>query len=692
MNRFFRFTLSLLLLTALAVGARAQDYGIEIGGTPVTSSNAASIWTGTGDGEQGKISFDPTTRVLTLDNVRMNCTGNTESIYIHEGTPEVTILLKGTNVLKHHLGRISLEGQKVIITGKGGSLQCTAKGVACYIDNGCQLVVQGGCTVDVAGDYGITGGGYGERTSLTIDGEEGTVFKAKGGNMPSMSDLGNIYLRNCVIVEPYGAKVDGGEVVIDGDPISDQIIIKKVSSDYDIKVNGVAITPENAADVLGDQTVTYKKKYATLILSNSHIEAKGVPAIEAKTPVYITLVGENKISSDSDTALLLGGEESMVHGNGSLEVSAPAGTAIEVKGSLKIQGVNCTATGLRALHGDKESARLTIEDARLALDGSEGALYDFADLSLVRAAIVTPQGAVAQQGAIMLDGSVCKGKVLIDRPVDIPLFVTGKQVTTANCHDILGDGTISYDPEKKLLKLNGFKFVTEEMIQGISVMQALGNITIEVHGDNEIVTNYMGLVFTSGGNIVGDGTLKITSKSQALVVNGTSVTIEKGPKLIISGEDSGIFGYLEYGGEIIFDAANVIVEKGGIVNLFEIVFEGCGVSTPEGSEIIVSHDQQRDKDYKSVGLNGEVYKGRIVVDIAGGVEDPLAPASCQMRIAEGILYVRSDVSQTLSLLDLDGRVRYATEAVAGEEYRIEGLSSGSYLLRVGSQTYKVVLP
>lgn len=126
MNQFFRFTISLLLLTALAVGAKAQDYGIEIGGTPVTSSNAASIWTGNGDGEQGKISFDPTTRVLTLDNVRMNCTGNTESIYIHEGTPEVTILLKGTNVLKHHLGRISLEGQKVIITGKGGSLRCTA--------------------------------------------------------------------------------------------------------------------------------------------------------------------------------------------------------------------------------------------------------------------------------------------------------------------------------------------------------------------------------------------------------------------------------------------------------------------------------------------------------------------------------------------------------------------------------------
>ena len=223
-------------------------------------------------------------------------------------------------------------------------------------------------------------------------------------------------------------------------------------------------------------------------------------------------------------------------------------------------------------------------------------------------------------------------------------------------------------------------------------MQALGDITIEVHGDNEIVTNYMGVVFTSGGRIVGDGTLKITSKSQALVVNGTSVTIESGPKLIISGEDSGIFGYLEYGGEIIFDAANVIVEQGGIVNLFEIVFEGCGVSTPEGSETIVSHDQQRDKDYKSVGLNGEVYKGRIVIDIAGGVEDALAPASCQIRIAEGVLYVRSDMSETLTLLDLDGQVRYATETFAGEECRIEGLTSGSYLLRLGSQTYKVVIP
>ena len=63
-----------------------------------------------------------------------------------------------------------------------------------------------------------------------------------------------------------------------------------------------------------------------------------------------------------------------------------------------------------------------------------------------------------------------------------------------------------------------------------------------------------------------------------------------------------------------------------------------------------------------------------------------------MRIAEGVLYVRSDMNETLSLLDLEGRVLYTTEMVAGEEYRIEELTSGSYLLRLGSQTYKVVIP
>ena len=117
-----------MLLTAFAIGAKAQDYGIEVKGTPVTARNASSIWTGTSDGEQGKITFDPATRVLTLDNVVMNCSGTTESISIHEGTPEVTILLKGANVLRHQLGRLSLEGRKITITGKGGSLQSTAKG------------------------------------------------------------------------------------------------------------------------------------------------------------------------------------------------------------------------------------------------------------------------------------------------------------------------------------------------------------------------------------------------------------------------------------------------------------------------------------------------------------------------------------------------------------------------------------
>ena len=50
------------------------------------------------------------------------------------------------------------------------------------------------------------------------------------------------------------------------------------------------------------------------------------------------------------------------------------------------------------------------------------------------------------------------------------------------------------------------------------------------------------------------------------------------------------------------------------------------------------------------------------------------------------------MSETLTLLDLDGQVRYTTETIAGEECRIEGLTSGSYLLRLGSQTYKVVIP
>ena len=690
--QIYRFTLSLLLLTAFAIGAKAQDYGIEVKGTPVTARNASSIWTGTSDGEQGKITFDPATRVLTLDNVVMNCSGTTESISIHEGTPEVTILLKGANVLRHQLGRLSLEGRKITITGKGGSLQSTAKGVACYIDYGCQLTIKGGCTVDVAGDYGIAGDGDEGGTSLTIDGEEGTVFKAKGIGMPSMSDLGEIHLKNCVIVEPYGATIKGGDVVVDGNATSELIIIKKVSVNYDVKVNGVAVTPENAADVLGNQTVVFKEESSTLTLSNSNISAKGVPAIEATTPIYIELVGENRVSSDSDKALLLAGKESTIHGSGSLDVSAPAGTAIAVEGSLKIKGVNCTATALRALQGSKKTAKLLIEDSHLVLDGSEGALYDFADISLVRAAVVSPDGAVAQDGAIMLDGSICKGKVVIDRPVDIPLFIAGKQVTSTNCHDILGDRTVSYDPDKKILKLNGFKFITEEMTQGVNVMQAHGDITIELHGDNEITTNYMGLYFASDGKIIGDGTLKITSKSQALVLNGTSLTIQRGPRLTISGEDSGIFGYLAYGGTIIFDAASVIVEKGGIVNLSDIVFEKCGISTPEGSEIIVSHNAQYGKEYKSIGLNGKIYKDRIVIDVTVGVEDALAPSSCQIRVAESTLYVRSDASQTLTLLDLEGRVHYATETRAGEECRVEGLSSGSYLLRLGSQTYKVVIP
>ena len=61
------------------------------------------------------------------------------------------------------------------------------------------------------------------------------------------------------------------------------------------------------------------------------------------------------------------------------------------------------------------------------------------------------------------------------------LFVGSTQVTSANCTDILGDGTMSYDNDRRLLTLSGARL-------GQSITLADGDLTLFLVGDNRIET------------------------------------------------------------------------------------------------------------------------------------------------------------------------------------------------------------
>jgi hypothetical protein len=73
-------------------------------------------------------------------------------------------------------------------------------------------------------------------------------------------------------------------------------------------------------------------------------------------------------------------------------------------------------------------------------------------------------------------------KVLHKAPVEYQLWIKGTQVTNWNKDDVLGDGTVSYDPEKNILTLNGANITTDADSQKI-----YSHVGIYYSGDEPLI-------------------------------------------------------------------------------------------------------------------------------------------------------------------------------------------------------------
>lgn len=101
------------------------------------------------------------------------------------------------------------------------------------------------------------------------------------------------------------------------------------------------------------------------------------------------------------------------------------------------------------------------------------------------------------------------------------LWVGGVQVTESNQNDVLGDGTVSYDPTTKTLTLNGAN-ITGARSAGDSCAiysdSSLGDLTIDLKNQNSIIcpdltteTSSYGIFIRGTLTFTGDGSLSVES-------------------------------------------------------------------------------------------------------------------------------------------------------------------------------------
>lgn len=139
----------------------------------------------------------------------------------------------------------------------------------------------------------------------------------------------------------------------------------------------------------------------------------------------------------------------------------------------------------------------------------------------------------------------------------------GVLITEENCTDVLGDGTVSYDPTTNTLTLNGYKYEGEGFLSGsdyyygICVTEFFDDLTVVLAGENVITMTdsgtgmmhepyYTGIELWNGNmTIKGDGSLAISSPGDGICVyggeDGRGVLEIKGGSITIEGDDEGIY-------------------------------------------------------------------------------------------------------------------------------------------------------
>ena len=193
----------LLLLAGSSVSAQ-ESYDLVIAGVRVTSANCSDL--SVIPGVKGKVSYDPTTKTLTLEDASI------EGIWSKD---ELTCVVKGKVSITSKNDWSAMEFDKnAIIKGNGQLTLKSRESCGIFME---ALLIEG-CTVYAEGNWGIAG------ESLTI---RNASVTAKGTEA-SIGSFRNFTLEGCSITKPAGAVWNADEHAVcdaSGNVITDEVVI-----------------------------------------------------------------------------------------------------------------------------------------------------------------------------------------------------------------------------------------------------------------------------------------------------------------------------------------------------------------------------------------------------------------------------------------------------------------------------------
>ena len=387
-------------------------YGIKIAGVDVTKKNCKDL--SVIDGVDGKMSYDPETKTLTMEDVTLN--------------PAYTIGIQNKDVegLKIKLvGNNTITAKSVCITINKTSTISGSGTLRLKSSENCGIYVTSSLTVEgvklyAEGEYGVAGiyGVSGEMLSLR------NAYVEATGNSGSICDLQSLVLDGCAITQPTGAAFDANvhAVALNDKVVTNKVVIEPDS--YGIEIFGMKVTPQNCKDLSVIDGVKGKMSYDyetnTLTMEDVTININGADngiVNRSVEGMKIKLVGNNTITTNNACITIY--KTSTICGSGTLRLKSSINCGLYMKSSsLTVEGVKLYAEGIYGVAGfDGVSGEtLTLRNAYVEATGSKGSVCDLQNLILDGCSIIQPTGAAfdANVHAVALNGEVVTDKVVIE--------------------------------------------------------------------------------------------------------------------------------------------------------------------------------------------------------------------------------------------------------------------------------------
>ena len=610
--RMFLMLVIMMMTSALALAQ--ETYGIKIAGEDITGYNRYDLTEISG--VSGKVSFDPNTRTLTLDNATIEA--NDYNAILNETCDYLSIELIGTNTIDvTGAAGIKLKEETTIWSNSGGKLSVKSDGCA-LLFGGCPLEISN-CWLEAEGAWGISANNNVAGEVLTI---RNSHVEAKGST-GSICDIANLVLEGCSITQPDGAwfSTQNNAVVLNGEMVTDKVVIVPR---YGVQIAGVDVTALNCKDLSVidgvDGKMSYDPETNTLTMEDVTINVSDINGIVNRSVegMKIKLVGNNTITTNEACITIL--QPSTISGSGTLRLKSSDNCGLYLPSSLTVEGVTIYAEGEWGIAGKEFQTSgnvLTICNAYVEATGSSGSICDLQNLVLDGCTITQPTGAAfdANVHGVALNGELVTDKVVIE-PDSYGFNIAGVNVTKENCKDLSVidgvDGKMSYDPETKTLTMEDVTINTpgngiwNKYVEGLKIV---------VVGNNIITSQTACISIQKTSTISGSGTLRLKTPYDCGLYLHTSLSVE-GVKLYVEGK-YGVAGVDGKIGEIL-TLRNAYVEatgsEGSVCDLQNLILDGCTITQPEGAAF--------DGALHAVALNGEVVTDKVVIEPdASGISD-----------------------------------------------------------------------